>query len=103
MNKKGQQFAIGLAILVAALVFILALFATIDPLKETLDNIRGDPALNCPGTPDFNQSDFDDDTDFQQLGRRSTCFVTGITMVWLVASFTIALFIWVFKNWTGTR
>lgn len=104
MNTKGQgQFAIGMAILVAAFIFLLALFSTIDPLKENLDTIRGNSALNCPGTPDFNQSSFDDDTDLQKLGRRSTCFVTGITMVWLVGSFLIGLVIWVFKNWTGIK
>lgn len=104
MNNKGQiRFAIGMAILTAAFVFIIALFVTIDPLKESLDNIRGTSSLNCPGTPGFNQSDFDDDTNFQQLGKRSTCFVTGLTMVWLMVSFLVALFVWVFKNWTGTK
>jgi len=104
MNNKGQSsFAIGFGILTVAFIFLLALFATIDPLKEALDNARGNVALNCPGTPDFNQSDFDDDSTLEKIGKRSTCFITGINMVWFVSAFFIALITWVFRNWTKRR
>lgn len=101
MNSKAQAFGFGL--LTVALIFIIALVATIDPIKEVLDDARGDPALNCPGTPDFNQTAFDnDDGDvFEKLNRRGTCFVTGIGMVWFVGGFFIALIVWLARNWKG--
>ncbi len=104
MNKKGQlSFAVGFGILTVAFVFILALFAVIDPFKEALDDTRGNPALNCPGTTDFNQTDFDDDSNLEKIGKRSTCFITGISMVWFISAFFIALITWVFINWTITN
>ncbi len=104
MNKKAQaSFTVGIAITTVAFVFALVLFATLDPFKEALDDTRGNSALNCPGTSNFNQTDFDDDSASEKLGKRSTCFVTGITMIWFFMAFIIALFVWVFKNWSRTR
>ena len=61
MNNQGQAVVIGFALLVVFFLFMLALLATIVPFKEVFDEARGNSALNCPGTPNFNQSDFDDD------------------------------------------
>ena len=103
MNNKGQQFAIGFALLTAFMIFILALFATIEPFKETFDDARGNPALNCPGTPDFNQSDFDDDDKFVKLYKRPVCFLTGIGIVWFIGSFLLTSVMWLFRNWGVKR
>ncbi len=99
MNSRGQQAVIGFALLIALLVFILALFAIINPLKEGLDDARDTTSLNCPGTTTFNQTAYDEDDKFDRLTRRPTCFVTGMTMVYFVGAFLIASFVWMFKNW----
>ena len=41
MNKKGRGGMVGFTLLTAFLIFFLAALATIDPFKETLDDIRG--------------------------------------------------------------
>jgi hypothetical protein len=102
VNKRGV-FEVGMALLIVFFILAIATFATIDPLKESLDNNRGGSTLNCPGTPTFNQTDYDDDTSFQQLVRRPTCFVTGISLIWFI--FVVLLFstAWVYNNWRKTR
>jgi hypothetical protein len=99
MNKKGQ--VIGFALLTAAFVFIIVAFVTIEPLKENLNSTRATDSLNCPGTDTFNQTQFDADTGnfFETLNKRGTCFVTGISMVWFIGAFLIAVVIWVVRNW----
>ncbi len=102
MNNKGQvAFTKGFAFLTVFAIFTLALFATIEPFKETFDDVRGSSSLNCPGTPSFNQSDFDDDDTNDKLMKRTTCFVTGIGMVWFIFAFLIASVTWVSQKWTG--
>lgn len=98
MDKKGNA-TLGFALLLIGFLFIITAFATIDPLKESLDEVRGNSNLNCPGTPAFDQADYNNDTDFEKSVRRPTCFVTGLTMVWFVMAFVIAVFAWVVKNW----
>ena len=99
-NKKAQKSGVfGFALLVVALIFILALFALIDPFKEFLDTARDNDSLNCPGTTGFNQTDYDDDNTLQKLTRRPTCFVTGMTMVYFIGAFLIGTIAWVIKNW----
>ena len=102
MNNKGQAFLVWLLV---AFVFIMVLFSTIDPLKESLDTIRGGAGLNCQGTPTFNQTAFDNDegNSLNELTRRPTCFATGLTVVWFVIAFLIAVVAWVAKNSTKTR
>ncbi len=90
---------LGFAILIVAFVLMLALFATIEPFKESLDEVRGNPALNCPGTPNHNATAYGEDDSFNRLTRRPTCFVTGITMVYFIGSFLIALVAWVGVSW----
>ena len=51
MNKQGRGGAIGFALLTVFFVIVLTLAVTIDPLKEVLDEVRGNIHLNCPGTP----------------------------------------------------
>lgn len=99
MNKKAQKSLFGMALLLVFFVIAIVLFATIDPLKEQLDNNRGASTLNCPNTPDFNQADYANDTQFEKLVRRPTCFVTGISMVWFVGAVLIMSAVWVFRNW----
>lgn len=103
MNDRAQSASIGAVLLVVGFILALALFSTIDPLKESLDNNRGDSSLNCPGTPDHDPVDYGNDTDFEKLVRRPTCFVTGLSMVWFVSVFLIAVAIWIVKNWRGKR
>ena len=103
MNNKGQVGLRGFVLVTVFIVFFLGLMATIEPFKEVLDDARGDSALNCPGTPNFNQSDFDDDDKFDKLNKRTTCFVTGMSMVWFVGVFLIALVMWLARNWTQSK
>lgn len=104
MNNQGQ---LGFAFFVVAAIFILALFALISPFNEQLDNNRGgtglNTGLNCPGTPTHDATDYQNDTDFEKLVRRPTCFVTGISMVWFVGAFLISTAVWVVGNWRKTR
>ncbi len=104
MNNRGQ---LGFAFLIVGLLLTITLFGLIDPLKETLDDGRAgsglNEGLNCPGVPTFDQVDYDNDTEFERLVRRPTCFVTGISMVWFVGVFLIATSVWVVKNWRKVR
>ena len=93
----------GFALLTVFLLLFLALMATIEPFKEVFDEVRGNPFLNCPGTPDFNQSDFDDDDKFDKLNKRPVCFVTGIGMVWFIGAFLLSSVTWLFRNWTKSK
>jgi len=102
-NKQGRGGAIGFALLTVFLILTIALVATINPFKEVFDEARGNAFLNCPGTPDFNQTDFDDDDTFDKLNKRPTCFVTGIGMVWFVGAFFLASIMWLVRNWTGVK
>jgi len=99
LKKKGQAGIIGLTLLMLAFVFIITSFATIEPLKENLDTARDNTFLNCPGTTGFNETDYDDDTIFERQVRRPTCFVTGLTMVYFIGSFLIAVMVWVAVKW----
>ncbi len=103
MNKQGRGGAIGFALLTVFFLLTLGLVATIDPLKENLDDARGNAFLNCPGTPNFNQSDFDDDDKFDKLNKRPVCFVTGLGMVWFVGAFFLSSVMWLVRNWTGGK
>ena len=103
MNKRGQM--VGFALLTAVFVFILIAFTTIDPLKEALDDARDNTELNCRGTTNFNQTAFDNDegNTILELTRRPTCFVTGLSMVWFIFAYIIAVIMWLAKNWTKKR
>lgn len=98
MNNRGQLKAtlgIGVVLIVAIIFFILIAFT--DPIKEQLDNIRGNSSvssLNCPGTPGFNQTDYDDDTTGERLLKRPTCFATGMYLVYFACAVLIAAFVW---------
>lgn len=99
MNKKGRSAVFGFALLAVVFLFIITANVTIEPFKETLDEVRGTSSLNCPGTLTFNQTDYDDDNALEKLTRRPTCFITGISMVYFVGSFIIAAFVWLTVNW----
>ncbi len=103
MNSKGQM--VGFALLTAVFVLILVAFVTIEPLKENLDTARDSTALNCRGTTNFNQTAFDDDEDntIAKLTRRPTCFITGLTMVWFIFAYMIAVIAWLANNWVKKR
>lgn len=103
INKRAQQFTVGLSLLLVFFVLLIVAFATIEPFKETLDLNRNTTSLNCPGTIGFDQTDYDNDTDFERLVRRPTCFVTGISMVWFIGVFLIAAVVWVVANWRKVR
>ena len=97
MNNKGQ--VIGFALITVAFIFVIASFIVIEPMKESLNATRSTSSLNCPGTDNFNQTAFDSQTTFEKLNKRGTCFVTGISMVWFVGAFLIAVVTWVVRNW----
>lgn len=99
MRKKGQSGVVGFALVAIAFVFILTLFAIIEPFKETLDDARDTDSLNCPGTLNFNQTAYDLDNSLQRLTRRPTCFVTGLSMVYFVLAFIMALITWMVRKW----
>lgn len=106
MDKKGNLL-VGAALTMAFFIFVLVLFATITPFKQTLDDARDTTALNCRGTTGFNQTAFDLDTtdtsNIPKLTRRPTCFITGIGMVWFVISFLAAAVTWLARQWVGGR
>ncbi len=102
-NKQGRGGAVGFALLTVFFVIVLTLAVTIDPFKEVLDEVRGNSFLNCPGTPDFNQSDFDDDDKFDKLNKRPVCFVTGATMFWFVGAVFLSSVMWLVTNWMGGK
>jgi hypothetical protein len=95
MNKGGQQLLIWGFV---GFLLIITLFALIEPLKENLNGIRGASALNCPGTSDFNNTLYTNQTSFEHLVYRPTCFVTGLGMVYFVGSVLIATVLWVFRS-----
>ncbi len=104
MNKRGI-FGAGMILLVVFFVLILVLFSTINVFKQTLDEIRDgtvgglNTGLNCPGTPNHDVTDYQNDTSFEKLVRRPTCFVTGVSMIWFIFAFLLASSVWVVKNW----
>ena len=100
MNKKAQTFAVrGFALSMAFFILIIGAFTTIDPLKESLNNVRGSTSLNCPGTSPFNLTAYDLQTSNEKLQKRPVCFVTGLSMVWFIGAFLIALVVWLWRNW----
>jgi hypothetical protein len=100
MNKLGI-FGLGFAFIMVFIIVVLCLFVLIDPFKETLDNVRGSKSLNCPGTPNFNSTDYSVDNDAGRLIKRPVCFVTGLSMVYWVLSVAIAWMVWVYSKWSG--
>jgi len=99
MDKKAQKSVFGFALVILFFIFIIGAFATIEPMKEFLDDARDSTALNCKGTTNFNQTAFDEDTNFQRLVRRPTCFVTGLTLVYFIGAFLIAAIVWLVRSW----
>ena len=99
MNKKARKEVFGFALIVVVFLFIIAAFALIDIFKESLDDARDTTSLNCPGTLNFNQTDYDDDPNFERLVRRPTCFITGISMFYFIGAWVIATFVWLVGNW----
>lgn len=102
-NKKGQTASatLGFALGMVFLVLIITLFVTIEPFKETLDEIRGTSSLNCQGTVNFNSTAFaeDETSELNKLTRRPTCFITGLSMVWFIFAIMIASGVWFIDNW----
>ncbi len=99
MNKKGQRYTIGAVLLLIFFIISIVAFATIEPIKETLDISRNTTSLNCPGTPGFNQALYDQDDAFNRSVKRPTCFVTGIAMLWFIGAVILATLAWVVSNW----
>lgn len=101
MNKKAVFGAKGFALLTVFMMLAITLNVLIDPFKEQLDNNRGAETLNCPNTPDFNETAYNQQDTSEQLIKRPTCFVTGISLVWFYGAVVIASTIWLFRNWNG--
>ncbi len=101
MNNRGVGGIKGMALLLLGFLFIISVFGLIDPLKENLDVSRSQSSLNCKGTDSFNQTAFDEDesNNLNKLTRRTTCFATGMTLVYFVGSFLIAVVVWVVAKW----
>jgi hypothetical protein len=100
MNNRGQ---LTFAFVIVLFLLVIVVFAIVDPFKGTLDSVRGGSSLNCPGTPDFNQTSYEAQTSLGKLTYRPTCFVTGISMVWLVGAVLIYGVIWVYNQWRKMR
>lgn len=105
MNNKAQVALV--YVFVIFLVFLVT-FALISVFKDNMDKGRGysnsgtgTSGLNCPGTPTFNQTDYDEDTASQKLIRRPTCFVTGLSLVWFVGAILVTGIMWVYKRWVA--
>ncbi len=98
-NKRGQKSVFGLIFVVMAFLFIITQFGLIDVLIETLNTVRGGSELNCPGTVNFDQTDYDNDTTLEKLTRRPTCFATGFFIVYFVGAFLIGVVVWTMNNW----
>lgn len=100
MNSKGF---LGSVYLIVFLVLVITAFAFIEPLKESLDINRGatitNSTMNCPGTPTFNQTAYNNQTDAEKLNYRPTCAATGFTLVWFIGSIIIVGGLWVYNNW----
>lgn len=103
MNDKAQIGVRGFAFLMVAFLLVITLFATIDPYTESLDTTRNQTSLNCPGTPGFDLTDYENDTAFERQVRRPTCFVTGVSMVYFVGSVLIAIAVWTVASWRKTK
>lgn len=99
MNNKGLNTTLGFSILIVGFILIITAFATIEPFKESLDDVRGNSALNCPGTPDYNSTAYEEQTDFEKLVKRPTCFITGITLVYFIGSVLIGIVAWIGSSW----
>lgn len=102
MNKKAQKTIIGFGLLIVVFALIITAFATVEPLKETLTSARNSIALNCIGTDGFNQTAFNEDTTFERLVRRPTCFVTGLSLVYFIGTVLIASIAWLANSWRKT-
>lgn len=102
MNNKGL-FGLGFAFLLVFFIIAMTTFAFIEPFKENLDTARGGSGintdLNCPGTLTHNVADYENDTTFEKLVKRPTCFVTGNIMVLFVFAVLFVGITWVVKNW----
>lgn len=98
MNRKGG-FTLGSALLLILFILVISAFALIEVFKESLDGARGSAHLNCPGVPDFNQTDYDLQDSRERLTKRPSCFVTGISMLWFISTFVIAAIVWTVNNW----
>lgn len=98
MNGKAQ---VGFVFIIIFLLVAIMAFAFIEPLKESLDNNRGGSTLNCPGTPDFDQNNYDSQKPFEKLTYRTTCAATGFSLVYFIGMILIAGVIWVYKSWSG--
>ena len=101
LNRRAQKSTFGFALLLIVFVVYLFLAATIEPFKETLDEVRGTSSLNCPGTTGHNATQYNQDSNstINKLTRRPTCFITGIGMVWFIAAVSYATISWLVANW----
>ena len=96
MNKKGSL----LVWIVLLFMLFLVLAITIEPLKEALNNNRNYASgLNCPGTSDFNSAAYNNQTGFEKLSLRSTCFATGLGLVYFIGTIGISIMIWVYTKY----
>ncbi len=103
MNNKGQLGTMGFALVMVFFIIAVVLFSTIEPFKENLNVVRDNKSLNCPGTLGHDVTDYNNDTAFERLVRRPTCFVTGFSMVYFISSVLIASAVWVIRNWSKKR
>lgn len=96
MNNNGQ---IWMAYLMIFFIIVITLFSLIPAWVEGLNLARGSKSgLNCPGTPDFNSTNYNDDTTAQKLIRRPPCFVSGISMIYFTAAILIVSAMWVYQK-----
>lgn len=102
MNSKGvMSFGVFMALVLVLFIVYVSLAAFVEPFKSTLDTTRGSSSLNCPNTPNFNQTAYDAQDIHDKLRMRTTCFATGMIMVYFILSVILAWLVWIFKKVIG--
>lgn len=103
MQDKRGRFEVGIVFAMIFVMIAMTSFSFIEPLRESLNTIRGGDNLNCQGVSDFNQTAFDEQSELARNTNRPTCFVTGLTIIYLIGSVLIFGVIWVVDNWRKRR
>jgi hypothetical protein len=98
MNKKGQIVMFKSILVIIGLILLITSFTFIEPLKETLDDLRGSSNLNCKGVSDFNQTAYDEQDTLARLTYRPTCAAPGFLLIYLLLSVIVGVFIMIGTN-----
>ena len=76
----------------SALMVLFFCFALIEPMKTLLDSPRS--SMNCPGTTNFNQANWDAQTPGEELIYAPTCWVMNLGMLAFIGTLVTMVFWW---------